>query len=193
MNTKLRMLAAFLLGFLGNSIATPIITDAEADADSSEPVLMTPQEQQQHMDKMRNMSYAEKIKYRNEQYEELRKRAAQIGYIMPITPPWAGMEQPPAEQPAVETAAEQHQKQLAKYRREAADKRKAMEERLEKQRQSIKQRINKLVQDNAVPSSDDSGSRYQPGYPRFAPPPPPRAPAYPPFYRVPPPYPTYAY
>lgn len=199
------------------------------------PVVFSAEEKSQHLAAMSNMSEEQRLTYRNEQYQILRQRAAQIGYEMPEAPPW---NQAPAAQADVATYAQpsaaapvsappvttrsaldsgdapaggpqgyasiesRHQEQLDKYRKAAAEKRQAMQDRLEKQRQSVQDRIARLVEKNGV----------KPGTERVAPTPPappappavpavpaysppamlPRGPVYQPYYRMPPPaYPGY--
>ena len=161
-------------------------------------VLISEAEQQQHIEKMKGMTQAEKNQYRNEQYALLRAKAASIGYAMPETPPWAEAESKQIKketksnassalkitQPEVKPIGGRHQNQLEKYRQAAAEKREEMQDRLEKQRQSVKERIARLVEENAVKPA--------PEVPRFTPPmPPPRftpaTPVYPRYYYPQPP------
>ena len=128
-------------------------------------------EKELHQQRMKNMTEEERINYRNEQYQILRQRASAIGYSMPETPPWAG-----AEKALVEASAETrlddntHGKQLNAYRQEAADKRKAMHERIEKQREEIKKRIADLVEKNAVkPTTQATPNMYQQPMPPMVP------------------------
>ncbi len=187
-------------------------------ADPASPVLFTEEEQKFHQDKMQNMTDEEKQKYRSEQYQILRSKAAAIGYAMPATPPWS--ESTTAESGskgaiAPTPADRMHQKQLDKYRLEAAEKRAAMHKRLEQQRETIKKRIATLVDRQAVKPSAQQPippaapyspqpvapvQPYQqpqpgPAYPQargYAPAPPSTLGRnYPGFYRVPPP--PYAY
>ncbi len=209
--------SAFTLLLVGGSIVQSV-----ADPAKSIP-LITDEEQQQHIEIMKDMTHAQRMQYRNEQYAHLRKKAASIGYDMPESPPWAtaeadqpGTDKAPstagaspatATEPAklesstfiVEPIGTRHEDQLAKYRRAAAEKRQAMEERLEKQRQSVKERISKLVEENAVKSAPERLPRLAPPprpaaptYPQYGPSYPQYGPAYPPrYYAVPPPVPYY--
>jgi len=187
-----------LLFFLLNSILMQSV------AEPGTPVLFTQEDQNLHMEKMKSMTPEQKDQYRSEQYALLRQKAAAIGYEMPATPPW---EEAVASEPATVAPEEsssdafnsRHKNQLDKYRKDAADKRKAMHERLEKQRQQIKQRIATLVERQAVKPAEPINRRPAPPMPAtapadnypgssFYPAPPPRmmAPAYPGFYQVPP-------
>lgn len=190
-------------------------------ADPASPVLFTEEEQKFHLEKMKNMSEEEKQRYRTEQYQILRNKAAAIGYDMPDTPPWANANAADANAPT--PTDRMHKEQLDKYRLEATEKRQAMHKRLEQQRQTIKKRIADLVDRHAVKPSVEpqapvkpyspkpiapaqpyqpgfqSGYQpgYQPGYPpaHAYPPAPPMNTLgrnYPGFYRVPPP-PVYNY
>jgi len=171
-------------------------------ADDAKPaVVFSAQEQQQHLEKMQGMTPAEKIEYRNQQYKMLREKAASIGYDMPASPPWKEQENRAviAEKKAVtarkmprssislmpERRESRHQVQLDKYRKAAAEKRQAMQERLEKQRLAVQERIARLVEKNAIKPAIQA-----PPAPMVAPYPP-MAPAYPRFYQVPPPMPPY--
>ncbi len=200
-------ISAFLMLAISSTVMQTV-------ADTAKPgVLITKEEQDQHIEKMKTMTAEEKARYRNEQYEILRKKAASIGYTMPDTPPWSEAEktateqQAKAEEPQKTTAKRnaranetpvdsRHMRQLEKYRKAAAEKRKAMHERLEKQRQSIQERIARLVEQNAVKPVPEQ-PRYTP--PAYIPAPPPPAPAYPGYYMPPqrwapdPYYPSYYY
>lgn len=176
-------------------------------AETSTPVLFTEEDSAKHLEKMASMSPQERAAYRNEQYKRLRVKAAEIGYQMPETPPWAatsadssvdtGETQKTSAQPD-DSIHPRLETQLSKYRQEAADKRQAMHQRLEQQREKINQRIAKLVERQA------SKPAQAPAYPRNLPPQPPAPPVapaspyyapppaatlgpnYPPFYPVPP-------
>lgn len=188
-------ISAFLMLAISSTVMQTV-------ADPAKPgVLITKEEQDLHIEKMKTMTAEEKVQYRNEQYEILRKKAANIGYTMPDTPPWSESEktqpkqQAKAEEPQKTTAKRnaraneipvesRHMRQLEKYRKAAAEKRKAMHERLEKQRQSVKERIARLVEQNAVKSAPEQ-PRYAPPAYTPAPPPPPPPPAYPGYYMPP--------
>ncbi|MBT8439165.1 MAG: hypothetical protein HKP55_03490 [Gammaproteobacteria bacterium] len=188
-----------LLFFLLNSILMQSV------AEPGTPVLFTKEDQNLHIEKMKSMTPEQKARYRSEQYALLRQKAAAIGYKMPATPPWeAAGSQPKSvtastNKPADDAFNSRHKNQLDKYRQDAADKRKAMHERLEKQRQQIKQRIATLVDRQAVKPAEPMQRRLAPPVPpapradnypggSFYAPPPPRAmgPGYPGFYQVPP-------
>ena len=215
MNHSVRIIgiSAFLLLFFSSAVMQSVADTQHA------PILITKVEQDQHAEMMKGMTPTEKAQYRNEQYEILRKKAASIGYEMPETPPWpvseATLETVTEQSPdtdaaqaeatgntiatparnrsrarAVPAIDSRHQKQLEKYRLAAAEKRKAMHERLEKQRQSVQERIDKLIEQNAIKPAQEA--------PRPVPPPPvtrpyapipPMAPVYPPWYRARPYYP----
>ena len=187
-----------LLFFLLNSILMQSV------AEPGTPVLFTKEDQNLHIEKMKSMTPEQKAQYRSEQYALLRQRAATIGYEMPANPPWEApgdeSDNTATNQPPEEVFNSRHKNQLAKYRQDAADKRKAMHERLEKQRQQIKQRIATLVERQAVKPIEPMEQRPAPPMPpaaprsdyypggSFYPAPPPRAmgPGYPGFYQVPP-------
>ncbi len=185
------------LFFLLNSILMQSV------AEPVTPVLFTKEDQDLHMEKMKSMTPEQKAQYRSEQYTLLRQKAAAIGYDMPATPPWEASTNEPGSA-TIDSSSDdafnsRHKNQLAKYRKDAADKRKAMHERLEKQRQQIKQRIATLVERQSVKPAEPLERRLAPPMPQAAPaenypggsyymPPPPRvmAPAYPGYYQVPP-------
>jgi hypothetical protein len=186
-----------LLFFLLNSILMQSV------AEPGTPVLFTKEDQNLHIEKMKSMTPEQKDRYRSEQYALLRQKAASIGYEMPTTPPWEApgseAESTPTNDSSDEVFNSRHKNQLAKYRKDAADKRKAMHERLEKQRQQIKQRIATLVERQAVKPIEPMQRRPAPpappaprtdNYPggSFYPPPPPQAmaPGYPGYYQAPP-------
>ena len=186
-----------LLFFLLNSILMQSV------AEPGTPVLFTKEDQNLHMEKMKSMTPEQKAQYRSEQYALLRQKAAAIGYEMPANPPWETTSTDPESATTNESSDDafntRHKNQLDKYRKDAADKRKAMHERLEKQRQQIKQRIATLVERQSVKSAEPIERRPVPPMPRATPadnyssgsyylPPPPRtmAPAYPSYYQVPP-------
>lgn len=193
---KIFSLSAFMLfvinGVLMKSVAEP-----------AKPILFSDQEQALHLDKMKKMTPAQRQKYRNEQYRILRNKAAAIGYKMPAIPPWVS--EPPAKQPQpLDTdISARHQSQLAKYRKDAEDKRKAIHKRLENQRATIKKRIEKLVEHQGIKPSETGSiaapvfpGNFQPPTPPVPPigpatmapqaPPPSLGPYYPRFYQVPP-------
>jgi len=157
-------------------------------------VLFSVNHQQLHLDKMKNMTDTEKKSYRDTQYKFLRQKASAIGYIMPETPPWTDFEIKDKTTLGINDADERHKKQLARYREQAADQRKAMQDRLEKQKQSINKRIAKLVEKNAIkpnPVNRNNYPQYQypqnyqlPNRYRL-----PSGPVYPRFYNIPPPRP----
>lgn len=186
-----------LLFFLLNSILMQSVAEPGA------PVLFTKEDQNLHIEKMKSMTPEQKAQYRTEQYALLRQKAAAIGYEMPATPPWETAESKSDKAPTNESSNEvfniRHKKQLAKYRQDAADKRKAMHERLEKQRQQIKQRIATLVERQTVKPAGSIERRPAPPLPSaapadyyqggsFYPAPQPQvmSPSYPGFYQVPP-------
>jgi len=187
-----------LLFFLLNSILMQSV------AEPGTPALFTKEDQNFHLEKMKSMTAEQKARYRSEQYALLRQKAAAIGYEMPAAPPseGAGISSPDTastNESSDEVFNSRHKNQLDKYRKDAAEKRKAMHERLEKQRQQIKQRIATLVERQAVKPVEPLQRRPAPPalpapraerYPggSFYTPPPPRAmpPAYPGYYQVPP-------
>lgn len=185
-----------LLFFLLNSILMQSV------AEPGTPVLFTKEDQNLHMEKMKSMTPEQKDQYRSEQYALLRQKAAVIGYEMPVTPPWEDVATAESGSVSANESSDdvfntRHKHQLDKYRKDAADKRKAMHERLEKQRQQIKQRIATLVERQAVKPAESLDRRPAPPMPPAAdnfphgsyyPAPPPRAmgPAYPGYYQVPP-------
>ena len=205
MKQSIRVIAisAFLLLAISSTVMQSV-------ADPAQPaVLITAEEQERHLEKMKTMTAEEKARYRNEQYDILRSKAASIGYEMPDTPPWnesektAPEQQAKAQQPQKITAKRntrtsdipmesRHMKQLEKYRKAAAEKRQAMHERLEKQRKSVQERIARLVEQNAVKPVPEQPGFAPPPPPAYMPAPPP-APAYPGQYRTPPPWPGYYY
>ncbi len=186
-----------LLLFLLNSILMQSV------AEPGTPVLFSKADQALHIEKMKSMTEEQKNRYRSEQYALLRQKAAAIGYEMPVNPPWedAGRK---TDTVATDESSNQvfdarHKNQLAKYRQDAADKRKAMHERLEKQREQIKQRIATLVERQAVKPAEPIERRPPPPMPpaapvnsypagAFYPPatPQPLTPGYPGFYQAPP-------
>ncbi len=196
-NFRVFSISAFLL-FLLNSILMQSV------AEPGSPVLFSKDDQNHHLEIMQSMSPEEKARYRSEQYALLRQKAAAIGYEMPVTPPWEAATSETGKPAATETTNEvydsRNRNQLAKYRQDAADKRKAMHERLEKQRAQIKQRIATLVERQAVKPIESMERRpappvmppaptaeyYQNG--SFYPVPAPQAmpPAHPGFYQAPP-------
>jgi len=209
MSSKFDLLPQFITGFLLATLFSLSFAESVAPAQ-----LISEAEQQQHIEKMKGMTLAEKNQYRNEQYALLRAKAASIGYAMPETPPWAEPKKQTSKvaqaiaeakpvkkstksnassadkiaQPEVKPIGGRHQNQLEKYRQAAAEKREEMHDRLEKQRQSVRERIARLVEENAV--------KPVPEAPRFTPPmPPPRftptVPMYPGYYYVP--QPAYRY
>jgi len=209
MSSKFGFFTQFVTGFFLATLFSLSFAESVAPAQ-----LISEAEQQQHIEKMKGMTQAEKNQYRNEQYASLRAKAASIGYAMPETPPWAETKkqtgkvtQAEAEtkplikstksnassahkivQPEVKPIGGRHQNQLEKYRQAAAEKREEMQDRLEKQRQSVRDRIARLVEENAVKPAPEA--------PRFTPPmPPPRftptVPMYPRYYYAP--QPAYRY
>ena len=186
-----------LLLFLLNSILMQSV------AEPGTPVLFTKEDQSLHIEKMKSMTAEQKAQYRSEQYALLRQKAAAIGYDMPATPPWETSadkaNNAPADAVSDESINPRHKSQLAKYRQDASEKRKAMHERLEKQRQHIKQRIADLVERQNVKPAEAIQRPARPTPPAapvqsfpggaFYPPPPPQAmtPSYPPrYYQAPP-------
>ena len=185
-----------LLFFLLNSILMQSV------AEPGTAVLFSKDDQDRHIEIMKSMTPEQKARYRSEQYALLRDKAATIGYEMPVTPPWDAAGSAPENVSTSESSEEvfnaRHKNQLAKYRQDAADKRKAMHERLEKQREQIKQRIATLVERQAVKSAEPMQRRPAPPMPpapqmnnypggSFYPPPPPQMnPGYPGYYQVPP-------
>jgi hypothetical protein len=166
------------------------ISQSVAD-NSPRPPVFSEHEKALHQERMKYMTAEEKARYRDEQYQLLKQRAAAIGYSMPDTPPWndsstAGA--PAKADSKEESLHELHQKQLEAYRQAAADKRKAMQDKIEKQREEIQQRIDRLVQQNAIkaappappqPPQPPVFSGYQAAPPMY--------PAYPGYYMMPPP------
>lgn len=199
-------ISAFLL-FLVNGLLVQSV------ADPANPVVFSEKEKQYHIAKMRGMTEQEKNQYRSEQYQILRDKAAAIGYQMPDSPPWETDNSSDKEAFFAEPNRNDSRDkgQLAKYRKEAADKRQEIHQRLEQQRQSIKKRIADLVERHSVkPPTEAQAAEpvppqayqpsYQPGVQPSAPayPYPPVAPSnpynpgYPPYYRMPAPaYPGY--
>ncbi len=180
------LLATFLtFAFISQSIAD----------NNLRPQVFSEHEKALHQDRMQNMTALEKQRYRNDQYEILKQRAAAIGYSMPDTPPWAHQQalepvkSTEAQESQAETEQARHERQLADYRKASAEKRKAMQEKIEKQRQEIKKRIDRLVQQNAVKPAPQP---IPPAMPAYQPRPYPMPPAYPGYY-MPPPMPGYRY
>lgn len=184
MTTIIRVAAVLALLIFGKSVATPIIAPGSSPAvQAKDAVLMTKEEQQRHIQNMQGMTREEKMAYRNEEYRKLRERAKKIGYLMPENPPWA-VEDRIQQRRSDDKEYDEHQQQLEKYRQESAERRKAMEARIAKQRKNIQQRIDRLVEKNGVQPSAEAPARMVP------PPPPPMAPPYPRGY-MPPPGPGY--
>ena len=191
-SSRVFVISAFLLLAISSTVMQSVADTANS------PVLITQEEQNQHIEKMKDMTSEERARYRNEQYEILRKKAAAIGYEMPDTPPWTEQQQQDKGTDTKTTMAPRnsrsntsstqdssHLKQLEKYRKAAAEKRQAMQERLVKQRQSVQERIDKLVEKNAVKPSPDR-PRPIPRTRTYAPTPPPAPPLrgyYPPPWR----------
>ena len=188
-------ISAFLLLAISSTVMQSVADTAKST------VVLTEEEQSQHIEKMKGMTAEERARYRNEQYEILRKKAAAIGYEMPDTPPWTEQTQKAqaqqekdtgskttmaprsARSSTVSTEDSDHLKQLEKYRKAAAEKREAMQDRLEKQRQSVQERIDKLVEKNAVKPTPER-SRPRPRTRTYMPAPPP-APPFPGYYPPP--------
>lgn len=192
---RILSLSALLL-ILINGIVTQTVADPVETAPA---VIITEEELNKHQDAMKNMSATERTAYRNEQYAALRKKAASIGYNMPEKPPWAEMEvKSETSETFQQEEKSRHLEQLEKYRQAAAEKRQAMQERLAKQRESIKQRIAHLIEKNGVKPTPEAPYRdFAPQPPMFQPAPVapmhPMGPGYPRFYSVPPPMPMYPY
>ncbi len=154
-------------------------------------------EKELHEQRMKNMTEQERNVYRDQQYQILRQRAAAIGYSMPELPPWAEQESDESktsDNGVLYADQSAHEKQLQAYRQDAADKRKAMHERIEQQRQAIKKRIDNLVEKNTVKATKPVVPvmpTYQPVpmRPPMTPMPPPNHPGY----RMMPPMPFYRY
>jgi hypothetical protein len=188
------------LFFLLNSILMQSVAEPGAS------IVFTKEEQKLHIEKMKSMTPEQRAKYRVEQYALLRNKAAAIGYDMPATPPWENKTVPSAKSSSNASSDDvfntSHKHELDKYRKDANEKRKEMHERLEKQRQHIKQRIATLVERHAVkPANETAAPPTAPApmqapvtnYPggAFYPPPQTLGPNYPRYYPIPPAPPRY--
>ena len=183
-------ISAFLLIAVSSTLMQSIADTPKTD------VLLSTEEQNRHIEIMKNMTPEERASYRNEQYEILRQKAAAIGYEMPDSPPWAESQQltKADEKPAtpqrssrsaindISPTDPRHQQQLEKYRQASAEKREQMQARLEKQRQSVQERIDKLVEENSVKPVPEQRPRY---VPRTYTPTPPPVPPFPGYYPPP--------
>lgn len=97
--------------------------------------LMTESEIAAHTATMQVLQGAARDAYRDEQYEHLRQRAREHGFLMPEVPPWKGQ----TTARAAQAPGESGQEQQAGPAIEAADRHAAMRGKLEARREGIRQ------------------------------------------------------
>ncbi len=103
--------------------------------ETSDYSLMTESEIAAHTATMQVLQGAAREAYRDEQYERLRQRAREHGFLMPEVPPWQGQKTAGAAQ----APEERDQEQPADSARDAADRHAAMRGKLEARREGIRQ------------------------------------------------------
>ncbi|MGV6826114.1 MAG: hypothetical protein ACWA5Q_03980 [bacterium] len=128
-------------------------------------LIMTPEEATGHREKMGALHGIERENYRNQQYQLLRERARNHGYVLPPTPVWKLPDDPRV-----------HEMELLHERQRAT---------AEAHREQMRQRFDEfMARQPGGPSSQSSETRPQfRGYwpyqqPGMAPPPPPPPPGY---------------
>jgi len=114
MNELLTTITVLSCCLFGTAQATESV--ANTPVTETEFQIMTTAEMQQHQEIMANLQGAQREAYRNQQYQLLRNRARDHGYILPPFPVWNLPVDPHAKE--MQAFREQHRKSAEAYRKE---------------------------------------------------------------------------